>query len=66
MKKSKLIDEDDLCFVEEVEENGSCDAVLGTQIAQFTFESNSAPSNQLLSTENTLALNVALLFVDPP
>ena len=45
MKKSKLIDKDDLCFVEEVEENGFCDVVLETPIAQFTFESNSVPSN---------------------
>lgn len=46
MKKSKLIDKDDLCFVEEVEENGFCDVVLGTPVAQFTFESNSVPSNE--------------------
>ena len=45
MKKSKLIDKDDLCFVEEVEENGFCDVVLGTPIAQFTFGSNLVPSN---------------------
>ena len=45
MKKSNLIDKDDLCFVEAVEENGFCDVVLGTPIAQFTFENNSVPSN---------------------
>ena len=45
MKKSKLIDKDDLCYMEEVEENDLCDFVLGTPIAQFTFDNNSAPSN---------------------
>ena len=46
MKKSKAIDKDDLCYMEEVEENGICDFVPGIPIAQFTFENNSAPSNE--------------------
>ena len=45
MKKNNLIDKDDLCYMEEVEENDLCDFVLGTPIAQFTFDNNSAPSN---------------------
>ena len=46
MKKSKPVDEDDLCYVEEVEENGLCDFVPGDPIAQFTFEDNSVLSNE--------------------
>ena len=47
MKKSKLIDKEDLCYVEEVEENGICEYLpTGTPIAQFTFENNSIPTNE--------------------
>ena len=40
MKKSKPIDKNDLCYEEEVEENGICDFVPGNPVAHFTFDDN--------------------------
>src|SRR5471030_3095534 len=46
MKKSKPIHKNDLCYEEEVEENGLCDFVPGNPIAQFTFGNDSILSNE--------------------
>ena len=46
MKKSKPIDKNDLCYEEEVEENGLCDFVPGNPVAQFIFDNNFVPSNE--------------------
>ena len=51
MRKSKIksentsIDKDDLGYEEEYEENGLCDFVPGTPVAEFCFDANTVPSS---------------------
>ena len=46
MRKTKPIDKNDLCYEEEVEENGICAFVPGNPVAQFTFDDNFVLSDE--------------------
>ena len=46
MRKTKPLSKDDLCYVEEVDENGICDFVPGDPVAMFTFNNGTVPSNE--------------------
>src|SRR6266704_2505366 len=43
----------DLCYVEEVEENGVCESpIIGTPVAMFSFDSTSSPTNEPMFKES--------------
>ena len=65
---------DDLCYVEEVEENGVCESpILGTPVAMFSFDSTSSPTNEPMfkesaskkEVETKLATDSSIIFSPP-
>ena len=53
------IQKDDLCYEEEMEENGLCElAVIGTPVAQFSFVNNDPPKNEPMIKPPILSLEL--------
>lgn len=60
MKKTKPLSKDDLCYEEEVEEDGICDFVPGKIVAQFNFTGDTIPSNEPMLKEQTPIMTKAM------
>jgi len=56
--KNNLVQSEELCFDEELDENGICEGpVTGTPVAEFSFVDNYIPSKEPMLKESQLEEN---------